>query len=269
MQFAKNENAPEQSPELIGIGERDAAADADVFCGVLLKEIADDPDESAEDEPEDDAARAVEFLPERSPAGVADGERGHHAEFAEGEKSDEGERVHSGEIGFAIRNVHRAPKNARAERGPNATKRVARGALRGRSDGEQRCANAHDERAAKDASPAAPARLTKFVEEKKAPEDAEEAVGVPEREGDAEADVANRENGERVGDGPEAARENGPDDEVRRATNVGANGGSAEDERGEAPAREKNADDHDERNGDGRNANGDKLRGRFGGAEPG
>src|SRR5262249_3155022 len=124
--------------------------------------------------------------------------------FAEGEEGNERERVHAGEIGFAIGNVHRAPQHARAERGPNAAEPVARGALRGRSDGEKRCPSAHDKRAAKYAGPAAPASLAKFVEEKKAPENAEHAVGIPEREGNAEADIANRENRERVGDGPEA-----------------------------------------------------------------
>src|SRR2546430_11957655 len=32
-------------------------------------------------------------------------QRGHHAHFAEGEESYEGERIHSGQIGLAIRNV--------------------------------------------------------------------------------------------------------------------------------------------------------------------
>src|ERR1700674_1612542 len=53
-----------------------------------------------------------------------------------------------------------------------------------------------------------------------------------------------------------------------RATDVGAYGGSAEDERGDAPAGEGNADDHDERNHHGREADGDEVGGRFGGAEP-
>src|SRR6184192_913662 len=42
--------------------------------------------------------------------------------------------------------------------------------LRGRGDGEQRGANAHDERAAEHSSPAAPAGLAQFVEEKESPE---------------------------------------------------------------------------------------------------
>src|SRR6266568_1768235 len=96
-------------------------------------------------------------------------------------------------------------------------------ALRGRSNSQKRRASTHDERAAEDARPAAPAGLAKFVEEKKTPENAEEAVGIPEREGDAEADVANRKNRERIGHSPKAASKNGPDDEVRRAADVRAN----------------------------------------------
>jgi hypothetical protein len=49
-----------------------------------------------------------------------------------------------------------------------------------------------------------PAQL---VEEKKSPKDAEEAVGIPKRKRDAQADVANGINGESVGDGPQASGE--------------------------------------------------------------
>src|SRR5882762_1730362 len=55
----------------------------------------------------------------------------------------------------------------------------------------------------------------------------------------------------------------------RRPANIGADGRGAENERGQAPAREKNADDHDERNDHRRDADGNELRGRFRGAEPG
>src|SRR5437773_1531033 len=127
MQFAKDKNTPEQTPELIGIGKRNAAADPDIFCGVLLEEIADHPDKAAEHQPEDHAASAEQFLPKRGQAGIVNGQRGHHAHFAEGEESYEGERIHSGQIGLAIRNVHRSPENAGAERSPNAQKNVPPG----------------------------------------------------------------------------------------------------------------------------------------------
>ena len=51
-EFAEDERAPGEAPYLIGVGERDAAADADVLGGVLLEDVADDPDEAAEEEPE-------------------------------------------------------------------------------------------------------------------------------------------------------------------------------------------------------------------------
>src|SRR5437667_5181597 len=115
-QFAKDTNTPEQAPELIGIGNRNAAADADIFGGVLLEEIADHPDKAAEHQPEDHAASAEQFPPKRGQAGIANGKRGHHAHFAKGEEGYETEWIHSGQIGLAIRNVHRSPEEAGAER---------------------------------------------------------------------------------------------------------------------------------------------------------
>src|ERR1700747_1543601 len=103
---AENQDTPEKSPELILVGERNAAADADIFCGVLLEEIADDPDEAAKHQPEEDIACALQFVQERRHAKIADGERGHHAKFTEREKCDKGERIHAGEIGFAVGDVH-------------------------------------------------------------------------------------------------------------------------------------------------------------------
>ncbi len=51
-QFMKDEDAPQQSPELVGVRERNASADADIFCGVLLEQISEDPDEAAQHQPE-------------------------------------------------------------------------------------------------------------------------------------------------------------------------------------------------------------------------
>ena len=118
------------------------------------------------------------------------------------------------------------------------------GALRGGGDGEERRAGEHEECAAEDGEPADFAGVAQFVEEKIAPEDAEQTVDVPEREGDAEADVADGENGERVGDGPEAAGEDAPDDQVRSLADIDAHLGCAADESGEAPAREEDAENH-------------------------
>src|SRR5260370_33477664 len=129
VQFTEYENAPEKSPELICVGERNAAADADIFRGVLLKEIADDPDESAEHKPEENVARALQFAQKRRHAEIADGERGHHPQFAKGEKGNERKRIHAGEIGLAVGDVHCAPEDAGAERGPDSAVGMRDGSL--------------------------------------------------------------------------------------------------------------------------------------------
>src|SRR5271169_2015526 len=140
-------------------------------------------------------------------ATVGEGECQHHAEFAYGEERDEGERIHACQIGFAVGDIHRAPENAGAECGEDSAQRMFGGTLRRGGDREKCCASKHEESAAKDGEPAEFAGVAQFVEEQIAPEDAEQAVDVPEREGNAESDIANRENGQRVGDGPEAACE--------------------------------------------------------------
>ena len=128
MQLPENKNPPQQAPELIGVGKRDAAADADVFGGVLLEDVADDPDETAEHQPENDGAGALQFVPQRSEAEGADGEERHHTQFAEGKESHEGKRIHAGQVGFAVRDVHGAPKNSGAQGSPDAVERMRGGA---------------------------------------------------------------------------------------------------------------------------------------------
>src|SRR6266705_3083368 len=85
----------------------------------------------------------------------------------------------------------------------------------------------------------------------------------------APPNIANRKKGQRVRNGPETSCENSRDQKVRRAADVRANGGCAEDQGGQAPPRQKNANDHDEGNHKGRNADGNQFRRRFGGAKPG
>src|SRR4029077_5969063 len=101
-----------------------------------------------------------------------------------------------------------------------------------------------DQRSAKNASPAAPSGLTQLIEKEEAPEDAKKAVGIPERESDAESDVADREDSEGVGYGPEASGQQRPNNQMRRAAYVGANGGGSEDQGGQTPACKKDANNH-------------------------
>src|SRR5580658_507518 len=128
------------------------------------------------------------------------------------------------------------------------------GALRRGGNRQERCPGKHEKRSTENGEPAEFASVAQFVEEKIAPEDAEKAVDVPKGKSDAEADVANGENGERVGNGPEAAGEDSPDDQVRGLANVGAHLARAADESRKTPAGEEDADYHQERNDEGRNA---------------
>jgi len=150
-----------------------------------------------------------------------------------------------------------------------APRGVSGGRLRRRRDREQGGAGTHHRRAAQHGHHAGPARFPQLVEEHGAPEDAEQAVGVPQRKRDAQADVLDRVNGERVGDGPQAAGEHGPDHEMRRLPHIGPDRGRAPQQRRETPARQEHAHYHRERDHDGRETEHHHLGGRFGGAEPG
>ena len=138
-----------------------------------------------------------------------------------------------------------------------------------RRNGEQRGAAEHTDCSAENAEPAFPSCVVQLVEEQESPEDAEEAIRVPKRKGDAEADVADGVNGERVGDSPHASGEDGPDDEVRRLADVVAEVRSPADEGRNAPAREEDSEHHDEGDRDRRDVGIDEFDRSFGAAEPG
>jgi len=82
-------------------------------------------------------------MPRLMPTFVADGEERHGDEFADREEGDERERIHSGEVRLAIRDVHRSPENSRTQSGENAERRSARSGLMRRCDGQQGCAAEH------------------------------------------------------------------------------------------------------------------------------
>jgi hypothetical protein len=111
--------------------------------------------------------------------------------------------------------------------------------------------------------------MAKFVEEHEAPEDAEQAIRVPEWKRNAQPYIADRINSERVGDGPHASGKHSPNNQVRSLANIIAHMRRATNERGNAPSREKDSAHHDQRNGDGRDVWIDQLDWSFGPAEPG
>ena len=56
-QFTEDEGAPSEAPKLVGVREWDASADAEILGGELLEEVADDPDEATQEEPEKGTSR--------------------------------------------------------------------------------------------------------------------------------------------------------------------------------------------------------------------
>src|SRR5262245_7151846 len=52
VQLAEHESSPKESPQLVCIRQRNPAADAQIFRGILLEKITDDPYESAKHQPE-------------------------------------------------------------------------------------------------------------------------------------------------------------------------------------------------------------------------
>ncbi len=130
VQLPENKDAPEQPPKLVGVGERYATSDADVLGGVLLKKVANHPDEATGSEPEQYGSCFYEFAPKREGAtGRTNGKCDHHAKFADGEESEESEWVHPSEVSLAIRDVHGAPKDPSRQSGDHPVKRTNGGSL--------------------------------------------------------------------------------------------------------------------------------------------
>jgi len=81
VQFSKNQNAPQQTPQLIRIGERNAPADAYVFGCVLLERRHRSPKQKRPASARKERRARSSVAPQRSQAEIADGESGHHAQF--------------------------------------------------------------------------------------------------------------------------------------------------------------------------------------------
>ena len=270
-EFAEDERAPGESPELVGVGERDAAADADVLGGVLLEDVSDDPDEAAEEEPEDYSSRfgrVCEYVHRGGIERECEDEDG--GEFADGEDGDEGERAHAADVGLAVGDVHGSPDKACSGCGEDAADSAVgvRACAVDGAEAEQDGGGNNGQRTEDDFGGVFAACAFELAEEQAAPEDADEGVGVPEGKGDGEADVSNGEDGEGVGDGPEHAGEDGGGNEVRVLGEVGEDLARAFEERGDGPAGSEDSGDHAERDGVGREAGIDELGRRFSRAKP-
>ena len=119
------------------------------------------------------------------------------------------------------------------------------------------------------AKPTTRAGVAQFVEQRDTPQNADEAVHVPQRKRDAKADVTNGEDGQRVGDRPQTSRKHGPDDQMRRLPQVPTDLPRAAYQRGHAPSGKKDSGDHQQRNHNRGDSDGHQLGRRFGGSQPG
>ena len=124
------------------------------------------------------------------------------------------------------------------------------------------------ERAEHDLGDVFAAGALQLAEEQAAPEDADEGVGVPQGKGDGQAHIANGEDSERIGHGPQHAGENGDGDEMPVLGEIGEDLARAFEQRGNGPARGEDAGHHAERDGVGREAGVDELGGRLSRAQP-
>ena len=102
-----------------------------------------------------------------------------------------------------------------------------------------------------------------FAEEQPTPENADEGVGIPERKCDGQADIANGEDGKRVGYCPQHSGEDGDGDEVAVLGEIGEDLARAFEQSGDGPARSEDARHHAQRDGVGRKAGVDELGGRL------
>src|SRR5215471_3627072 len=242
----KNENSPKQSPQLIRVRERNTAADADILRSVLLEQISEHPDEATEHEPKENGTGTHKFSIHSTTTMKADGKYCHGHEFADREERNERQRIHPREIRFAVGNIHRSPERAGAEGGKNSCKSLMRsGLVRGRNR-QQGGSAKHRNCASNHAKPALPSGVVQFVEEHESPEDPQQAVGIPQRKGNAESDVADGINRQGIGHRPHASGEHSPDDEVRSLANISPQVPCPANEGGNTPAGEENAKHHHE-----------------------
>jgi hypothetical protein len=98
--------------------------------------------------------------------------------------------------------------------------------------------------------------------------DADDRVGIPQRKGNAQAEIADREDGQRVGNRPQTTRENRPNHQVRRLQEIGSRLRGATCYCGQGPPAEKNTHHHNQRDQNGGKSCRDELGGNLGRPQP-
>ena len=179
------------------------------------------------------------------------------------------QRIHSGEISLAVRNIHGSPQNSCGQSRHDATHRVFGGGLSGRCVSQKTGAKKHQHGSAEYAEPTTHACVPQFVEQSDSPQDADQAIHVPQGKRNAQADIADGKDSQRIGDRPEATGEHSPNHQVRRLPQVPADLAGAANQRRHAPAGKKDSRDHQQGNHDRRYSDGYQFGRSFCGTQPG
>ncbi len=111
-------------------------------------------------------------------------------------------------------------------------------------------------------------RSGKLAKQEPAPQEPDQAVGIPQRKGDGEPDFADGEDSQSVRHGPQRAGQDSPDDQVRSFTNVSEHVAGSLENHGDCPPGYKDSRDHSQRNHEGREPGVHQFGGGFGEAEP-
>ncbi len=88
------------------------------------------------------------------------------------------------------------------------------------------------------------ASALQLTEEQPPPKDADERIGVPQRKSNGQAHIANREYGERVGNGPQHAGQHCKWNQLPISAQIAKNRARPFEQRGHAPARDEYARHH-------------------------
>jgi hypothetical protein len=138
------------------------------------------------------------------------------AQFADRECGYEGKWIHAADVRLAVWNIHRSPWQAGSHRGQDAIysmPRVTRIPVN-RAEAKQHRSGYNCECSEHNLGDISPTRALQLTKENASPEDADERVCVPQRKCDRQANIADGKDSQSVGNRPQHAGQNRPDDEM-------------------------------------------------------
>src|SRR5580704_448643 len=225
MQLPENQNAPKQSPNLIRIRQRNPAANPHILRRILLKQIPNHPNKSPQHQPKQNLPRTHKLTPQPRGPGKADRQSPHHPHFSKRKKCHKRQRIHPRQISLPIRDIHRPPQNPRPQSRSHAARSMRSRTRRSRrrSHRQHPSPKTHHQNSTQHASPSPPARPSQLIEKNKSPQNAQQAIRIPQRKRNTQPHIPNRKNRQSVRHRPNAPRQNCPDNQMRRPPNIRAN----------------------------------------------